>query len=93
MENKKKEIESKVEKELETLRYPINQQYANEKFAVYMNDVEKWMTEPLKNGDEIVKIMEDRWRTLEDTDIDEDKDVMYYRAHVSIKDVYAGEIF
>jgi hypothetical protein len=37
--------------------------------------------------------MEDRWRTLEDTDIDEDKDVMYYRAHVSIKDVYAGEIF
>jgi len=35
-----------------------------------MNDVEKWMTEPLKNGDEIVKTMEDRWRKLEDTDID-----------------------
>lgn len=37
--------------------------------------------------------MEDRWRKLENTDIDDDKDVMYYRAHVGIKDLYANEIF
>ena len=36
--------------------------------------------------------MEDRWRKLEAIDIDDDKDVMYYRAHISIKDMYAMKI-
>lgn len=51
------------------------------------------LQEPFSNGDEIVKTMEDRWRKLENVDIDDDKDVMYYRAHVSIKDMYAERIF
>ena len=58
-----------------------------------MESMTQKLQEPFSNGDEIVKTMEDRWRKLENVDIDDDKDVMYYRAHVSIKDMYAERIF
>ena len=58
-----------------------------------MDEMTQKLQEPFNNGDEIVKTMEDRWRTLKEVDIDDDKDVMYYRAHCSIKDMYAGSIF
>jgi hypothetical protein len=47
---------------------------------------------PVDAGDTITSAMEDRWRKLEAKDIDDDPDVMYYRAHISIKDMYAMKI-
>lgn len=47
---------------------------------------------PLSEGDVITQAIEERWRKLENTDIDDDKDVMYYRAHITIKDMYALKI-
>ena len=46
----------------------------------------------MRDGDGITGAIEERWRKLEHTDIDEESDVMYYRAHISIKDMYAMKI-
>ena len=47
---------------------------------------------PISDGDPITTAIEERWRKLEATEIDDDSDVMYYRAHISIKDMYAMKI-
>ena len=81
------------EMKLAELKYPINQEFGAEKYSKYIEQMTQKLGEPFSTGDEIVKIMEDRWRKLENVDIDDDKDVMYYRAHVSVKDMYAERIF
>jgi hypothetical protein len=50
------------------------------------------ITKPLSKGDILHASLHQNLTDLKNTEIDKDKDVLFYRAHCSIKDMYSDQV-